>query len=334
MWFQALLVVGLALTTAAAPYCAPAGKGFPVIRVDGSSTVYPLAEAVAEEFQRNHPGVRVTIGVSGTGGGMKKFCRGETDLATASRPIAASEREACRRAGLAYYELPIAMDAIVIVTHPGNVQVSAMTLDELRRIWAPEAQGRIRRWSQVNPAWGDRPLNLYGAGTDSGTFDYFTEVVNGKARASRGDYMASEDDNVLVQGIAGDPNALGYFGFDIYYENRDRLRPVPIARAAGQPPVTPTVETILSGAYAPLARPLFIYVNARAMERPEVADFVHFWLEHGAALADEVHCVPLPPEAYATVRQHLANRRVGSVFNNRPAVAVSIQDLLIWPAAL
>lgn len=334
MWVQAALVVGLALLTATAPYCAPAGQGFPVIRVDGSSTVYPLAEAVAEEFQRAYPGVRVTIGVSGTGGGMKKFCRGETDLATASRPIAASEREACRQAGLSYYELPIAMDAIVVVTHPDNQQVPAMTLDELRRIWAPEAQGHIRRWAQVNPAWGDRPLNLYGAGTDSGTFDYFTEVVNGKARASRGDYMASEDDNVLVQGIAGDPNALGYFGFDIYYENRDRLRSVPIVRAAGQPPVTPTIETILSGEYAPLARPLFIYVNARSLERPEVADFVRFWLEHGAALADEVHCVPLPPEAYTTVRRYLDNRRVGSVFNNRSGVAVSIQELLTWPAAL
>ncbi|MGQ9896075.1 MAG: PstS family phosphate ABC transporter substrate-binding protein [Acidobacteriota bacterium] len=334
MWFQALLAVGLAVMTAAAPYCAPAGRGFPVIRVDGSSTVYPLAEAVAEEFQRSYPGVRVTIGVSGTGGGMKKFCRGEIDLATASRPIAASEREACRQAGLAYYELPIAMDAIVVVTHPSNVQVSAMTLDELRRIWASEAQGRIRRWSQVNPAWGDHPLNLYGAGTDSGTFDYFTEVVNGKARDSRGDYLASEDDNVLVQGIAGDPHALGYFGFDIYYENRDKLRPIPIARAVGQPPVMPTVEAILSGEYAPLARPLFVYVNARSYERPEVADFVHFWLEQGAALANEVHCVPLPMDAYAAVRQHLAKRRVGSVFNNRSDVAISIQDLLTLPSAL
>ncbi len=329
-----LFVLGLVILTALGPYCAPAGSGYPVIRVDGSSTVYPLAEAVAEEFQLQHPGVRVTIGVSGTGGGMKKFCRGETDIATASRPIAASEREACRQAGLAYYELPVAMDAIVVVTHPQNTQVAAMTLDELRRIWAPEAQGVIRRWSRINPAWGDRPLNLYGAGTDSGTFDYFTEVVNGKARASRGDYMASEDDNILVQGIAGDPNALGYFGFDIYYENRDKLRAVPIARAAGQPPVTPTVETILSGEYAPLARPLFIYVNAQALARPEVADFVHFWLEQGGRLADEVHCVPLPPEAYAAIRGHLNNRRVGTIFHGRPAVAVSLSDLLNLPAAL
>ncbi|MCS7080353.1 MAG: PstS family phosphate ABC transporter substrate-binding protein [Chloracidobacterium sp.] len=334
MSLHTALVIGLTLVAALAPYCAPAGRGYPVIRVDGSSTVYPLAEAVAEEFQLRHPGVRVTIGVSGTGGGMKKFCRGETDIATASRPIAASEREACRKAGLSYYELPIAMDAIVVVTHPRNTQVTAMTLDELRRMWSPEAQGVVRRWSQVNPAWGDRPLNLYGAGTDSGTFDYFTEVVNGKARASRGDYMASEDDNILVQGIAGDPNALGYFGFDIYYENRDKLRAIPIARAADRPAVTPTVATILSGEYAPLARPLLIYVNAQALTRPEVRDFVHFWLERGGSLADEVHCVPLPPDAYAAIRRHLDGGRVGSIFNGRSAVAVSLHDLLTLPAAL
>ncbi|MFQ3580639.1 MAG: PstS family phosphate ABC transporter substrate-binding protein [Chloracidobacterium sp.] len=334
MSVKSVLIGGLALWLAAAPHCAPPGSRYPVIKVDGSSTVYPLAEAVAEEFQLRHPGVRVTIGVSGTGGGMKKFCRGETDVATASRPIAPSEREACRQAGLAYYELPIAMDAIVVVTHPRNAQVSAVTLEELRRMWSPEAQGRIRRWSDINPAWGDRPLNLYGAGTDSGTFDYFTEVVNGKARASRGDYMASEDDNVLVQGIAGDLNALGYFGFDIYYENRDKLRALPIVRAAGQPPVTPTVETILAGDYAPLARPLFVYVNARAMDRPEVATFVHFWLEQGGKLAEEVHCVPLPPDAYAGIRRHLDNRRVGTIFDRRPAVAISIQELLTLPAVL
>lgn len=334
MSVKALLISGLAFLATLAPFCAPARSGYPVIRVDGSSTVYPLAEAVAEEFQRRHPGVRVTIGVSGTGGGMKKFCRGETDVATASRPIAASEREACRRAGLSYYELPVAMDAVVVVTHPRNTQVAAMTLDDLRRIWSPEAQGVVRRWSQVNPDWGDRPLNLYGAGTDSGTFDYFTEVVNGKARAGRGDYMASEDDNILVQGIAGDPNALGYFGFDIYYENRDKLRAVPIARAADRPAVAPTVETILSGDYAPLARPLLIYVNAQALARTEVRDFVHFWLERGGELADEVHCVPLPPEAYVAVRRHLDNGRVGSVFNGRSAAAVSLHDLLNLPAAL
>ncbi|OYT73570.1 MAG: protein sphX [Chloracidobacterium sp. CP2_5A] len=334
MSLHTALVIGLALVAALAPRCAPAGRGYPVIRVDGSSTAYPLAEAVAEEFQLRHPGIRVTIGVSGTGGGLKKFCRGETDIATASRPIAASEREACRKAGLAYYELPIAMDAIVVVTHPRNAQVAALTLDELRRMWSPEAQGVVRRWSQVNPAWGDRPLNLYGAGTDSGTFDYFTEVVNGKARASRGDYMASEDDNVLAQGIAGDPNALGYFGFDIYYENRDKLRAVPIARAAGQPPVMPTVETILSGDYAPLARPLLIYVNAQALARSEVADFVRFWLEQGGPLAAEVRCVPLPPEAYAAIRGRLDNRRVGTIFHGRPAVAISVNELLTLPAAL
>jgi phosphate transport system substrate-binding protein len=232
------------------------------IKVDGSSTVYPITEAVGEEFQKLHPDVKVVVGISGTGGGFKKFCNGETDISNASRPILQKEIDTCAQNGIEYIELPVAYDALSVVVNPRNDWVACMTVAELKKIWEPDAQGKITRWNQVRPEWPDAPLNLYGAGTDSGTFDYFTEAIVGKAKASRGDYTASEDDNVLVQGVANDQYALGYFGLAYYFENQDKLKAVAIDNGKGC--VLPSEETVRNGTYQPLSRPLFIYVSRKA----------------------------------------------------------------------
>jgi phosphate transport system substrate-binding protein len=304
-----------------------------VIQIDGSSTVYPITEAVAEEFQAaNQGGVKVTVGVSGTGGGFKKFCRGELDIADASRPIQKAEMEACAAAGIRYFELPIAYDALTVVVHPQN-KLDSISIEDLRKMWAPEAQGTVTRWNQVNPAFQDGELKLYGAGSDSGTFDYFTEAVVGKAKSSRGDYTASEDDNTLVQGISQDVNALGYFGFAYYYENRDKLKSLAIS-SGGKPAVKPTPEAVIDGSYTPLARPLFIYVSEKAYARQEVKDLVAYYIDHAATLVKEVNFVPLPDSAYVTVRGHVAAAKLGTVFAGEPATAITIEDLLAREAAL
>jgi len=265
------------------------------IEVDGSSTVYPITEAVAEEFiAATGRGVRVTVGASGTGGGFKRFCAGETAISNASRPMKASEAEACERNGVEYLELPVAYDGIAVVVHPDNVHARCLTVEELRRIWEPGSN--VRLWSEIRPNAPAVPIRLYGPGTDSGTFDYFTEEIVGEPGASRADYTASEDDNVLVQGIAGDPNALGYFGFAYMVENRGRVEPVAID--AGRGCVLPTRETIESGEYSPLSRPVYIYVDRASLSRPEVRAFVRFYLENAAALVPEVGYVPLEPPEY------------------------------------
>lgn len=311
----------------------PASAGG-VVQIDGSSTVYPITEAVAEEFQIQNQGkVKVTVGVSGTGGGFKKFCRGELDIANASRPIQRAEMDACAAAGIKYFELPIAYDALTVVVNPAN-PIESITVDDLKRMWAPEAQGTITRWNQVNPTFPDADLKLYGAGADSGTFDYFTEAVVGKAKSSRGDYTASEDDNVLVQGISSDVNAIGYFGFAYYYENRDKLKSLAIQRTADSAPVKPTPETVIDGTYMPLARPMFVYVSEKAWQRPEIKQFMAFYLDNAAALAREVDYVPLPDAAYVTIRGHLDAGKMGTVFNGEPATAITIEDLLAREAAL
>ena len=254
------------------------------IEIDGSSTVYPITEAVAEEFRKVHPDVRVNVGISGTGGGFKRFTVGETEISDASRPIESSEAETAKKNGIEYVELRIAIDGLSVVVNYGNDWVDYLTVEELKRIWEPEST--VQKWSDIRPGWPDRPITLYGPGTDSGTFDYFTAVIVGKEDASRADYTASEDDNVLVQGIAGDPNALGYFGYAYYAENTDRLKIVPID--SGKGPVTPTDQAIKNGEYSPLSRPLFIYVNAASMQRPEVKAFVVFYLENAEKLVAEV----------------------------------------------
>ncbi|HZG01526.1 MAG TPA: PstS family phosphate ABC transporter substrate-binding protein [Chitinophagales bacterium] len=268
------------------------------IRIDGSSTVYPITEAVAEEFRRAQPKVKVTVGLSGTGGGFKKFSRGETDMNNASRHIKGEEIETCKLNSIAYTDVHVAFDGLTVVVNPQNTWVNDITVAELKKIWSPEAQGTITRWNQIRPEWPNEEFRLYGAGTESGTYDYFTEAIVGKAHSSRGDYTASEDDNVLVQGIAGDKNALGFFGFAYYIENKDKLKAVPVDNGNGA--VTPSVETVKDKSYAPLSRPLFLYVNSKAVERAEVQAFVRFYLENGGALAQEVGFIPMTDGEYAT----------------------------------
>jgi phosphate transport system substrate-binding protein len=304
-----------------------------IIKIDGSSTVFPVTEAVAEEFQKAKRGaVRVTVGISGTGGGFKKFCRGETDVQDASRPILRKEMEDCKKAGIDYYELPVAYDALTVMVNPKNDWIKSMTVAELKKIWEPAAQGKITKWNQVNPAWPDAPLKLYGAGADSGTFDYFTEAVVGKSKSSRGDFTASEDDNVLVQGISNDKNALGYFGFAYYVENQAKLKAVAVD--GGKGPVPPSAQTVENGTYNPLSRPIFIYVSKKSAAKPEVKEFVEFYLKHAAPLVKEVKYVPLPASAYTTALEHFHKGKVGTVFGGEAEVGLKIEDLLKREAKL
>jgi phosphate transport system substrate-binding protein len=305
-----------------------------VVKVDGSSTVFPVTEAVAEDFQKAKKGAtKVTVGISGTGGGFKKFCRGETDISNASRPILKSEMEDCKKAGIEYFELPVAFDALTVVINPKNNFIKTLTVAELKKMWEPGAQGKVTRWNQVNPAWPDAPIKLFGPGADSGTFDYFTEAVVGKSKSSRGDFTASEDDNVLVQGVSRDVNGLGYFGYAYYIENKDKLKAVPIVNEKGQP-VEPSMEAVLKGTYSPLARPIFIYVNAKSLGKPEVKEFVEYYMKHGAKLAREVKYVPLPEVAYTTGLEHLQKGKKGTVFGGNAEVGVTIEELLKREAKL
>jgi phosphate transport system substrate-binding protein len=316
------------LIAAACVAAAPAFSQQQVVKIDGSSTVYPITEAVAEEFQKAKKNqIKVTVGISGTGGGFKKFCRGETDISDASRPILDKEMADCKAAGIEYFELPIAFDAITVVINPKNSFIRQLTVAELRKLWEPAAQGKVMRWNQVNPAWPDQPLKLFGPGADSGTFDYFTEAVVGKAKASRGDFTASEDDNVLVQGVARDVNALGYFGFSYYIENKDKLKAVPIVNDKGLA-VEPSLEAVVKGGYQPLSRPIFIYLSAKSLGKPEVKEFVQFYLQNAAELAQEVKYVPLPAHAYKTAWDHVLKNKKGTVFGGTAEVGITIEELL------
>jgi phosphate transport system substrate-binding protein len=304
------------------------------ILVDGSSTVYPITEAMAEEFGKLQPEVRVTVGVSGTGGGFEKFCNGETDISDASRPIKPSETEACAANGIEYIELPVAYDGLAVMVNPANDWVDYMTVAELKKLWEPAAQGEVMRWSQVREGWPDEEIHLYGAGTDSGTYDYFTQAIVGEEGSSRGDFQASEDDNVLVQGIAGDPLALGFFGLAYYQENQDILKLVPINdedETNGAGPILPSEETVNDGTYQPLARPIFIYVRQEAAERPEVQGFVDFYLnvENATNLVREVGYVPLPASIIELAQGRFGNRVLGSIYGGEGSqVGVTLEDLL------
>jgi phosphate transport system substrate-binding protein len=302
-----------------------------VIRIDGSSTVFPITEAVAEEFQKATPGARVTVGISGTGGGFKKFCHGETDISDASRPIKPVEIELCRQNGVEWVELPVAYDGLAVVVHPQNTWVDFLTVAELKRLWEPAAQGRITRWNQIRPEWPDREIHLFGPGVDSGTFDYFTEAIVGQEDASRGDYTSSEDDNVLVQGVASDPNALGFFGLAYYEENAHKLKLVPIDDGDdgnGKGPILPSVETVRNGTYRPLSRPVFIYPRRAALDRPEVRAFVEFYLDHVPTLAREVGYVPLSDREYTLVRARFAARTPGSLFGSDAPAGLALEARL------
>ncbi len=298
-----------------------------IIKIDGSSTVYPITEAVAEEFQKMKKGsVKVTVGISGTGGGFKKFCRGETDLSNASRPIVKKEMDLCKEAGIEYIELPVAFDGIAVMVNPKNTWVTFITTSDLKKIWEPSAERVITKWNQVNPRWPESALKLYGPGMDSGTFDYFTEAIVGKSRSSRGDFTASEDDNVLVQGIATDRGALEFFGYAYYEENKERLKIVPID--GGKGPVVPSEKTIMDGTYQPLSRPIFIYVSKKSSERPEVREFVEFYLKNASKLVKQVKYVPLPDRAYKLVEERFNKKVTGTVFGGEAKIGMRIEDLL------
>jgi len=306
-----------------------------LVKIDGSSTVFPITEAMAEDFQKAKKGkIKVTVGISGTGGGFKKFCRGETDVSDASRPILRKEMDDCKAAGIQYIELPVAYDALTVVIHPDNKWAQTLTVAELRKMWEPGAQGKIKTWKQVNPAWPDQPIKLFGPGADSGTFDYFTEAINGKAKSSRGDFTASEDDNVLVQGVARDVHALGYFGYAYYQENKDKLRASRIADKAGAAGVEPSFETVVNGAYQPLSRPIFIYINAKALERAEVREFVEFYMKNAENLVREVKYVPLPAKAYVYNLDHLDKKVLGTKFGGENKVGLTIEQLMKLEAKL
>jgi len=299
-----------------------------VVSIDGSSTVFPISEAFAEEFQIATR-TRVTVGLSGTGGGFKKFCRGETDFTGASRPIRDGELEDCRNNGIEFIELPIAMDGLANVVHPKNDWAQCMTVDELRRMWEPEAQGRINNWNQIRDTFPDAPLRLFGAGVDSGTYDYYTFALTGVEHYSRGDFTATEDDNVTVQGVSSDRNAFGFLGLAYLDENRSRLRAVSIRQEDGSC-VAPSVETARDGSYQPLSRPLFMYVSASALDRPAVQAYADFMMdpENGVFLVEEVGYVPLPEKAFEMGRAKIKARRTGSYFNGGSEVGVKIEDLL------
>ncbi|GIV27117.1 MAG: protein sphX [Bacteroidia bacterium] len=270
------------------------------INIDGSSTVYPITEAVAEEFKKAYPDVKVAVALSGTGGGFKKFVRGETDINDASRPITKFEDSIAKANGIEYIELEVAYDGLAVVVNPKNTWCNDIKVSELKKIWEPEAQGKITHWNQIRPEWPNEPLHLYGAGVESGTYDYFTEAIVGKAHSSRGDYTSSEDDNVLVQGVSSDVNALGFFGFAYYEENKDKIKLVAVDNGNG--PVLPSVETVKNKTYAPLSRPLYIYINNKAAERKEVQEFINFYLDKMNELVSEVGYIPLNDEELSAVK--------------------------------
>ncbi len=310
------------------------GGGERLIKVDGSSTVFPVTEAVAEEFQKEKGGgVRVTVGISGTGGGFKKFVRGEIDVSNASRPILKEELEQAKAAGVEFIELPVAFDALTVVVNPQNTWVTSMTVADLKKIWEPDAQGKVTHLNHVRPEWPNEKIALFGAGSDSGTFDYFTEAVVGKAKSSRGDYTASEDDNVLVQGIEGNKYALGYIPYAYYAPHNTRMKAVGIEweknKTAG--PVLPSPENILAGTYNPLSRPLFIYVNRKSLDKLEVKEFVEFYLKNVGVLAREVKYLPLPDNAYQMATERLRNAQTGTGFGGVPEVGLPVEEILRRP---
>lgn len=305
-----------------------------VIKIDGSSTVFPITEAVAEEFQREKQGtVNVTVGISGTGGGFKKFARGEIDIADASRPILTDEMAQAKANGVEYIELPIAFDALTVVVNPQNNWVTSMTVAELKKIWEPDAQGKITHWNQIRAEWPNEEIALFGAGADSGTFDYFTEAIVGKAKASRGDYTASEDDNVLVQGVEGNKFALGYIPYAYFAPHSSRMKAVAIEwdknKVAG--PIMPSPENVLAGTYNPLSRPLFIYISRKSMDKPAVKEFVDFYLKNVPTLAREVKYLPLPDTAYQIATQRLGSLQTGTGFGGIPEVGLPVEEILRRP---
>ncbi len=318
-------VEGQDIEPIAAKYADPKLTG--TVFIDGSSTVFPVNEAVAEEFKKVVPSVQVTVGVSGTGGGFKKFGRGETDISAASRPILKAEAEVAAKAGVEFVELPICYDALTVAVHPSCdwIKDDTITVEQLKMMWEPAAQGKITKWNQVDPAWPDAEIKLFGPGADSGTFDYFTEVVCGKAKQSRGDFTASEDDNTLVQGIGGDKHALGYLPYAYYEPNKAKMKALKIKK--GGAAIGPSIETVKDGSYA-LSRPLFIYISLKSLDKPEVQKFADFYLATVTILATEVKYVPFEPALYDLVRYRLAQKKTGSIFGGEAETHQKLAEAL------
>ena len=301
----------------------------PVVKVDGSSTVFPITEAVAEEFQNSTQGkVRVTVGISGTGGGFKKFCRGETDVQDASRPILKAEIEECAKNNIQYIELPVAFDAITIVVNNKNTWVKELSIEDMKKMWSPESQGKVLKWKDINSAWPDKGLKLFGAGSDSGTFDYFTEAINGKSKASRGDYTGSEDDNTLVVGVSTDEGALGYIPYAYYEANKAKLKIMPIVNKKNNKAVIPSALTIKDGSYFPLSRPVFIYVNKKSREKKEVSDFVNYYITNADKLVTSVKYVPLTKKAYDLGLKRFKDNQSGTGFGGENDIGAKIEEIL------
>ncbi|MCS7278982.1 MAG: PstS family phosphate ABC transporter substrate-binding protein [Thermodesulfobacteriaceae bacterium] len=305
------------------------GEASKIIKIDGSSTVYPISEGVAEEFQKAKKGeVKVTVGISGTGGGFKKFCRGETDINDASRPILKKEMEDCKQNNIRYLELPIAYDGLAVVINPKNTWAKCMTVEQLKEVWKPESQGKKFTWADLDPKWPKEEVRLCGPGSDSGTFDYFTEAIMGKAKSQRGDYLASEDDNVLVQFAQREKGALCYFGLAYVEENKGKIKAAEIKNPKTGKCVTPSLETVKSGEYQPLSRPLFIYINVKSLEKPEVKEFVEFYIKNAGKISKQVGYIPLPDKAYDIVKKRFEKRVIGTVFGGEPEVGLTIEELL------
>lgn len=322
-----LFILGLTLIASCAKK-----KDDSSIKVDGSSTVFPISEAVAEEFEHEHKDVNVTANASGTGAGFKKFIRNEIDVTGASRPIKASEDKDCAAHNIQYVEIPIAYDGLAVVVSKENTWVDFLTCEELKKIWEPAAKGKITHWDHVRAGWPHEKINLYGAGTESGTFDYFTEAIVGEARSCRTDYTASEDDNGLVSGVAGDKYSLGYFGYAYFYENQDKLKLIPIDDKNdenGKGPILASNETIVNGTYQPLSRPLLIYINKKSFEKPEVANFVHYYIDNASTLVPETGYIALSSKAYTLVKARVTSGTTGSLFLTlKTTVGVKLEEVL------
>lgn len=323
--FSALSILGISLLSACGIGESPANKS---IKIDGSSTVYPITQAVTEKFKSSQPGTaEVSVKFSGTSGGFREFCEGKTDISNASRPIQADEMSLCNRYGVRYIELPVAFDALTVVVNQENNWIDSITLEELKKMWEPAAEGKITNWNQIRPEFPNKPLNLFGAGQDSGTFDYFTEAVVGKSGASRKDYVASEDDNTLVQGVSQDPNALGYFGLAYYEQNPQKLKALGIDSGKGA--IVPSRETVVNSQYQPLARPLFIYVNAeKAQKSRALQEFVEYYLDNAESIVKEVGYIPLTDEHYHLATVTFFNGEVGTVFGGQSQFDVTLAELL------
>jgi phosphate transport system substrate-binding protein len=298
-----------------------------IIEIDGSSTVYPITEAAVRQYQQVKPDVQVSASFSGTGGGFRKFCAGEIDITGASRPISTQELAACRDAGIRFVELPIAFDALTVVVHPQNDWANDLTVEELRTVWQPASQGRVTNWNQIRPEFPDRPLTLYAPGADSGTYDYFAEVIVGRS-STRSDFTGSEDDDILVRGVANDPNALGYFGISYYEQNQDQLKALAIDNGNGA--VSPDRENVENATYQPLSRPLFIYVNIQAAQNnQEIGNFMDFYLRNGIDLVESVGYIPMPEDAYEIGYRNFYKGEVGTAYDGKPEPGLTIQEVLM-----